>query len=60
MGPDKKPIVLEQVFSNYREFDGVKLATTFHKYENGHLRSVEEFVDMKFVDKIDPEELAKP
>jgi hypothetical protein len=60
LGPDKKQIVLEQVFSNYRDFDGVLLASKFTKYENGKLRSVEEFADITFVDAIDPKELAKP
>lgn len=58
--PRKPPIVLEQVFSNYREFDGVKVATKFTKYENKKLTSVEEFVDITFVEQIDESEFAKP
>jgi hypothetical protein len=58
--PNKPDIVLEQVFSDYKEFDGVKLATTFTKYENGRQTSVEQITDLKFVDKLDPSELAKP
>jgi hypothetical protein len=51
---------LEQVFSDYKDFDGLKLATTFTKYENGRQTSVEQFTDLEFVDRIDPKELAKP
>jgi hypothetical protein len=58
--PDNHDIVLEQVFSDYKEFDGVKLATTFTKYENGRQTSVERIVDLKFVDEIDPNLFARP
>jgi hypothetical protein len=58
--PDNRDIVLEQVFSDYKEFDGVKLATTFTKYENGRQTSVERIVDIKFVDEIDRSLFARP
>jgi hypothetical protein len=58
--PDNREIVLEQVFSDYKDFDGLKLATTFTKYENGRQTSVEQFTDLEFVDRIDPKEFAKP
>jgi hypothetical protein len=58
--PDKAPIVLEQVFSDYKDFDGVKLATKFTKYENGQLRSIEEITELTFVKQIDAQELARP
>lgn len=54
--PGKPPVVLEQVCSGYREFDGVKLATKFTKYENGKVHSIEEITDLLFVDHIDDEE----
>src|SRR5262249_28364388 len=57
---DKPPIVLEQILSNYRDFDGLKMATKFTKYENGKLTSVEEYVDFTFVDRIDEREFEKP
>lgn len=58
--PEGKELVLEQVFSNYRDFDGLKFATTFTKYENGKLLSVEEITELTFVERIDPAEFAKP
>jgi hypothetical protein len=59
--PTGKPvIVLEQILSDYRDFDGLKLATKFTKYENHKLTSVEEFVDLTFVDHIDEREFEKP
>lgn len=58
--PGKQPIVLEQVISNYREFDGVKLGTKLTKYENGKVHSLEEFTDLIFVDHIDESEFEKP
>ena len=58
--PDKPPIVLEQILSNYRDFDGLKLPTKFTKFENGRETSVEEYVDFKFVDRIDDREFEKP
>jgi hypothetical protein len=57
---DKHEIVLEKRLSNYRDFDGLKLATKFTKYENHKQTSVEEFVDIKFVDRIDEREFEKP
>jgi len=58
--PDNVETVLEQVFSDYKDFDGVKLATTFTKYENGKQTSVEQITELRFVDRLDPKELAKP
>ena len=58
--PGKPPLVLEQICSEYRDFDGLKLATRFTKYENGKQYSVEEITDLTFVDRIDPAELAMP
>lgn len=58
--PDAREIVLEQVFSDYKEFDGLKLATKFTKFENGRQTSVEQFTDLEFVDQLDAKELAKP
>ena len=52
--------MLEQILSNYRDFDGLKLATKFTKYENHKQTSVEEYVDIKFVDHIDDREFEKP
>jgi hypothetical protein len=60
IGPDKQQKVLEQVFSDYKDFDGLKLATTFTKYENGRQTSVEQITELKFVDRIDDSEFAKP
>jgi hypothetical protein len=56
----KPEIVLEKIVSNYRDFDGLKLPTTFTKFENQKQTSVEEFVDIKFVDQIDDREFEKP
>jgi hypothetical protein len=56
----KPEIVLEKILSNYRDFDGLKLATKFTKYENRKQTSVEEYVDIKFVDHIDDHEFEKP
>src|SRR4029079_11611179 len=58
--PGKPPIVLEQILSGYRDFDGLKLATKFTKFENQKQTSVEEFVDITFVDHIDDGEFEKP
>jgi hypothetical protein len=58
--PGKPAIVLEQISSNYRDFGGVKMATKFTKYENHTLTSVEEIVDLTFVDRIDEQEFEKP
>jgi hypothetical protein len=58
--PDKPVIVLEQVSSNYRDFGGVKMATKFTKYENHKLTSVEEIIDLTFVDRIDDREFERP
>jgi len=58
--PGKPPIVLEQILSNFRDFDGLKLPMKFTKYENKRLTSVEEFVDITFVDKFDDHEFDKP
>lgn len=58
--PDKKEIVLEQIFSDYADFDGVKIATTFTKFENGRQTSIEHFKDVEFVKEIDPKLFAKP
>ena len=58
--PDKPPVVLEQILSNYHDFDGLKMATRFTKYENGKQTSVEEYVDFTFVDHIDEHEFEKP
>jgi hypothetical protein len=60
LNPEKKELVLEQIFSEYKDFDGVKLATKFTKYENGKLQSIEEITEMTFVDQIDAQEFAKP
>ena len=60
LAPGKPPIVLEQILSNYRDFDGLKLATKFTKFENKKQTSVEEYVDLKFVDKLDEHEFDKP
>jgi hypothetical protein len=57
--PGKAPIILEQISSNYRDFGGVKMATKFTKYENQKLTSVEEIVDLTFVDRIDDREFEK-
>ncbi len=56
----KRAIVLEQVSSDYRDFGGVKMATKFTKYENHKLSSVEEIVDLKFLDRIDDSEFQMP
>jgi hypothetical protein len=56
----KPPIVLEKILSDYRDFDGLKLATKFTKFENHKLTSVEEYVDIKFVDHIEDREFDKP
>jgi hypothetical protein len=58
--PDNRDMVLEQVFSDYKDFDGLKLATTFTKYENGRQTSVEQITDLTFVDRLDPKEYARP
>jgi hypothetical protein len=58
--PGKPPVVLEQVFSDYRDFDGVKMATKFTKYENKQRTSVEEITELTFVDQIDEREFEKP
>lgn len=58
--PGKRPIVLEQILSNYRDFDGLKLPTKFTKFENQRQTSVEEFVDITFVDHMDDREFEKP
>ena len=59
--PSGKPaIVFEQISSDYRDFGGVKMATKFTKYENHKLTSVEEIVDLAFVDQIDEREFEKP
>jgi hypothetical protein len=58
--PGKPPIVLEQVLSNYRDFDGLKFSMKVTKYENHKLSSVEEYVDVQFVDHIDDHEFDKP
>jgi hypothetical protein len=58
--PGKPAIVLEQISSNYRDFGGVKMATKFTKFENHKLTSVEEIVDLTFVDRIDDREFEKP
>lgn len=60
LSPEKKELVLEQIFSDYKDFEGVKLATKFTKYENGRLDSVEEITEITFVDQIDAEEFTKP
>src|SRR5262249_34122685 len=58
--PDKPPVVFEQILSNVRDFDGLKMATKFTKYENGRQTSVEEYVDFTFVDRFDEREFEKP
>jgi hypothetical protein len=58
--PDQRELVLDQVFSDYKDFDGLMLATTFTKFENGRQISIEQITDLKFVDTIDPKEFAKP
>jgi hypothetical protein len=56
----KKELVLEQIHSEYKDFGGLRMATKFTNYENGKLRSIEEITGMKFVDRIDDREFAKP
>jgi hypothetical protein len=58
--PDKPPIVLEKIVTNYRDFDGLKLATKFTKFENKKQTSVEEYVTIEFVAHIGEHEFDKP
>jgi hypothetical protein len=56
----KKELVLGQIQSEYKDFGGLKIATKFTNYDNGKLRSIEDITELKFVDRIDPQEFAKP
>jgi len=58
--PGKPPIVLEQILSDFRDFDGLKFAMKVTKFENHKLSSIEEYVDIQFVDHIDDHEFDKP
>jgi hypothetical protein len=58
--PGKSEVVLENVLSEFRDFDGLKFATKYTKYENHKLTSVEEYVDLTFGAHIDDREFEKP
>ena len=56
----KSEAVLENVLSDFRDFDGLKFATKYTKYESHKLTSIEEYVDLEFGADIDSRAFEKP
>ena len=58
--PDGKEVLSEFCYSDYKDFDGVKVATKFVRKIDGKAMADVQVTEVKLLDKIDDKEFEKP